>query len=148
MYEIIFETEVNYIYNNSIYTDKSIGEIDTGYEIDVFENDIYKIMVVPTIDVQHLLEIKIYRKNSEIFEICRLDFFKNQYINSSYNKSFRLNSYEIDLINKSTHSNIYMDKILNRINLQLAVLSNSYEIFSNLQISSNDFIMYDLKSLD
>lgn len=128
--------------NRSFYEDYSIGELGIEYEIIIFENDLYRFVIEP-LDSNEVLCYKLYRKDKEIYDICRISFFSNSYIETSSNNTFRLNNEELFLINQIIDSPTIMNKVIETLNNSVyslvfdtngseVVRNNDYEKLSNL----------------
>lgn len=118
MYEFIDEDNIvlNIDANDSIYTDESIGEITTGNECLIFSNDLYMINLTVANNVSNMVLYKIYRKTSPIYEISRINFFKNEYVGLNY---FKLTKEELELFNKAIHTKELIEPAINQLNKEM-----------------------------
>lgn len=137
MYEWYEEERLwNIDMNRSFYEDYTIGELGIEYEIIIFENDLYRFVIEP-LDSNEVLCYKLYRKDKEIYDICRISFFSNSYIETSGNNTFRLNSEELFLINQIINSPTIMNKVIETLNN--SVYSLVFDTNGSEVVRNNDY---------
>lgn len=115
--------------NGDLYTDESIGECDPIMETPIFENEMYRISFSPIDNKDIILCYRIYKKDSEVYHICRVSFFEDKYIDSKMN-TFRLDEYELFLFNQILSSYGTITEALEKYNYEMQLCSGD---FDNLQ---------------
>lgn len=104
--------------NRDLYTDESIGEYPPIMETLIFENEIYRISFSPLDNKDEILCYRIYKKDTEVYHVCRISFFEDKYIESKMN-TFRLNEFELYLFNQILSSYGNMTKAIESYNLEM-----------------------------
>lgn len=143
--------------NRSFYEDFSIGEFGIEDEVVILENDLYRFTLEP-LNSEEILCYKIYKKDKEIYDICRISFFKESYIESNVGNSFKLNQNELFFFNQLIDSPTVMLSSLEDINNNVSdmvfeedenhnlVRNNKYEKLSKLwnNISLDQILQYKI----
>lgn len=107
--------------NRSFYEDSTIGELGIEYEFVILENELYRIVIEP-LDSDYIAGYKIYKKDKEIYDICRISFFEGKYIETQNSNKFSLNPQELFMFNQIIDSPNVMRTVLDTINNEVSLL--------------------------
>ena len=87
-------------------------------------------------DSDYIVGYKIYKKDKEIYDICRISFFEGKYIETQNSNKFSLNSQELFMFNQIIDSPNIMRNVLDTINSEVSMLIFEDETHD---VSNNDF---------